>query len=662
MLRTLILIVLVGLLQAPASATSAPLPVEDFARRSEMQDLQVSPTGQYLAMTVPLDDGRVVLYVVDRVQLKKTATIYATGNNVIDTFWWANDTRVVATMARKDGGVDRPRATGELFAIDADGKNGKQIFGYRGESNSAGAGRSSSGGTARFAAAYPIGRIPGEDRQILISTRDFRSTEQSVPLIERLDIYTGRTTVIGKGPTPTATMIADNRGEVRAAFSMGVDQNAVFHVRSGNAAEWQVFNDSKFSKVWMRPLMFARDNRHAYVQISSENGPDGVYRVDLETRAQELLYRGGADPGPLLRTADQQDAYGVVTLDGETGVQVFDAASAEGRMTQSLRASFPGQAVRFSNFTRDGKYGLVAVFSDRNPGDFYFFDMAGKKADYLISRQRWIEPDAMAAMRPITLEASDGVRLHGYLTLPPQSDGKNLPLVVHPHGGPHGPRDVWGFDPQVQLLANRGYAVLQINFRGSGGYGRAFEESGYRQWGTRMQDDVTDATRWAIAEGYADPKRVCIYGASYGGYAALMGAVREPELYRCTIGYVGVYDLRMMHERGDIPGSLYGRRYLRMAVGDSREDMLQRSPVGNVDKIKAAVMLVHGGKDERVPIAQAQALRKALDARGTAYEWLVKDGEGHGFYLTENKVELYTQLLAFLDRHIGAQAAASSGK
>jgi dipeptidyl aminopeptidase/acylaminoacyl peptidase len=268
----------------------------------------------------------------------------------------------------------------------------------------------------------------------------------------------------------------------------------------------------------------------------------------------------------------------------------------------------------------------------------------------------------MGERRPFELDASDGVKLHGYLTLPQGREPKRLPLVVLPHGGPHGIYDDWRFDEEAQLLASRGYAVLQLNFRGSGGYGRRFIESGYRQWGARMQQDLSEATRAAIERGFADQKRVCIYGASYGGYAALMGAVRDPDLYRCAIGYAGVYDLRMMYQRGDIQQTLFGERYLALAIGSDANELAQRSPVAQVEKIKAAIMLIHGGQDRRVPIAHANAMRKALDGRHYKYEWFTEATEGHGFYREDHRIELYQRMLAFLDAQIGAKAAVAAAE
>jgi acylaminoacyl-peptidase len=233
-------------------------------------------------------------------------------------------------------------------------------------------------------------------------------------------------------------------------------------------------------------------------------------------------------------------------------------------------------------------------------------------------------------------------------------------MVVLPHGGPHGVRDYWAFSPDVQVLASRGYAVLQVNYRGSGGYGRDFLYAGYGKWGTLMQDDLTDATLWAIDAGIAHRDRVCIYGASYGGYAAMMGVVREPDLYQCAIAYVGVYDLELMFEKGDIPDRDTGVTFLKEAVGEDEQDLRSRSPVHNLHRLKAPVFIVHGGEDFRVDVEHAYRLRDRLDELGKPYEWMLKEKEAHGFYRPENRLELYERMLAFLGKYIGPDTPQSS--
>ena len=257
----------------------------------------------------------------------------------------------------------------------------------------------------------------------------------------------------------------------------------------------------------------------------------------------------------------------------------------------------------------------------------------------------------LAPTRPISFQARDGLTLHGLYTATPGNGPK--PLVVMPHGGPHGPYDSWGYDADAQFLASRGYGVLQVNYRGSGGRGREFMESGYREWGGKMQDDIADGVRWAIGQELADPERICTYGASYGGYAAMMQPIRYPELYKCAIGYVGVYDLEVMKKEGDITDSESGRRYLDRALGSDPAQLKAWSPAQNVDKIGIPVFLVQGSVDKRVPMEQFDALRKAFEARGIPVETLVAKDEGHGFYEPRNRAELYRRMEAFLDKYIG---------
>jgi dipeptidyl aminopeptidase/acylaminoacyl peptidase len=297
---------------------------------------------------------------------------------------------------------------------------------------------------------------------------------------------------------------------------------------------------------------------------------------------------------------------------------------------------------------------LFRVASDTNPGVYYLLNLENNKIRPLVSNRSWIKPQDMAQVKPVSFKSRDGLELHGYLTLPPGKDPKNLPLVVNPHGGPHGIRDYWAYNPEVQLLANHGYAVLQVNYRGSGGYGIDFLKAGYGKWGHEMQDDLTDATLWAVNQGIADKQRLCLYGGSYGGYATLQGLVREPDLYKCGIGYVGVYDLIKMRTCGDTvsKGGSRGKDYLNKAVGKDTEKLKEISPAYNTDKIKAKVFLAHGEDDVRVPMCQLNSLVKGLKANGVDYEVMTRD-EGHGYQNPKNKLDFYTRLLSFLDENIG---------
>jgi dipeptidyl aminopeptidase/acylaminoacyl peptidase len=260
----------------------------------------------------------------------------------------------------------------------------------------------------------------------------------------------------------------------------------------------------------------------------------------------------------------------------------------------------------------------------------------------------------MRQKEPFRMEARDGTVLNGYITRP-VGNGPH-PMVVLPHGGPHNIHNTWHFDRKIQLLANRGYAVLQVNYRGSGGYGVDFETAGFREWGAKMQDDITDATHWAIDKGHADKNRICIYGASYGGYAALMGSVKEPNLYRCAIGFAGVYDLELMLSSADIPRSKSGRAYLSKALGDDREQLRSRSPARHAQAISIPILLIHGKEDWRVDFEHAKRMKAALESNKKSFEWMVLSREGHGVYDEASRREMYERILGFLDKHLHSTA------
>jgi len=394
--------------------------------------------------------------------------------------------------------------------------------------------------------------------------------------------------------------------------------------------------------------------------LKNDNGSaESLWRIDPVTgQGKQVSNSGTVDVGERLWSSDHKTLLAVRYDDGVPYWDFIAPDHPETALFAGLVKAFDGKAVDFSGISDDGNRVLMRVYSDRDPGQVYLFDRKAGQARFLLASREWIKPAQMSPMKPVQVKTRDGMVIHGYLTVPAGSDGKGLPLIVNPHGGPHGPRDEWGFNPEVQLLASRGYAVLQMNYRGSGGYGARYMAAGYRKWGTAMQDDLTDSVRWAVAQGIADPARVCIYGASYGGYAALMSVVREPDLYRCSVGYVGVYDLDVQRRDSDTAQSAYGRSYLNVVYPESAGERQAQSPVYGVDRIKSAVMLVHGAKDERVPIKHMHELVKRMEAVGKKPEQIVVEKkEAHGFRDIDNNVNLYTKMLAFFDQHIGSKQA-----
>lgn len=665
-LRLLVLVILAitstaGIAQdSPTPVTTAPSGgLNDFIRKPLFLDVQLSPDGKYIAAIMPNDENPHENYlIIFDGQTGKTDNVIQSGHKaLISSYFWFNNHRVVASLAIQLDGFDTPAPTGELFGIDADGKHQTDLFGFRAGRN----GIFIRGSNARSAYAFPISKRPISDNQILIAVNQAeRGSGGAFTEIDKLDVNTGNTTSLSTSPVRNAELMADHTGHVRVAThsNNGGFQSSLW-IRASNDSDWVLANDSDESHVGMRPIGFNRDNSKLYVDVEQANGPDAVELFDMSTRKLSMVFQGKfADHGALLATADGSDYYAVIARDGIPTLHYLDETSLESRMNRALADNFPGQLVYFSSFTHDGKHAIVHVSSDRDPGDYYLFDMDSHHAVHLFLSMPWLDPKTLHAMQPIALQARDGLPLHGFLTLP--SGNKPYPLIILPHGGPHGIYDKWGYDREAQLFSSQGYAVLQINYRGSGGYGSHFMAIGAGHWGTTMQDDLTDATKWAIQQGYTDPQHVCIYGGSYGGYAALEGAVREPDLYKCAIGYAGVYDLRVQLSQSDTRRSDQGEAYMHLALGTDSADLLQRSPLGGVDRIKASVLLLHGGKDPRVPYDNFREFTRALDKHGAHYESLVEPDEGHGFFLPQHQLEAYQKMLDFLDKNIGPASVASS--
>ena len=476
----------------------------------------------------------------------------------------------------------------------------------------------------------------------------------------KIDLRTGVKQQIATSPIKSVEFdtqfLTDHLGQLRFAVGMNVNQKHEAYYREANGATWQRLYVEGDGNAMFYPLLFNRSNDRVYARCAGANHVGGICLWDVKTRKLETLWSAKeSGEAQLVTTFDGNDAFAIRTMIGRPAVVLLDKNTPEAKILVALLHEFPGNDIAITSASYDGKKVVFKASNDVDPGAFYLYDADTKKATGLLHLMPWIDPQKMAAMEPVNFKARDGLAIAAYLTRPLGAENaKNLPLVVWVHGGPYGVYDRWGFDNTVQAFASRGYAVLQVNYRGSGGYGEKFIEAGFREWGGKMQDDVTDATRWAIAQGIADPARICIAGASYGGYAALEGVTREPDLYKCAIGEVGVYDLRLMYTRGDIPQSANGANYLKRVLGDDQAELWNRSPIAHLDRLKARVMLIAGGADRRVPSVQGENLHNELDRRKVAHEWIYQRTEGHGFYDENHQRDLYEKMLAFLDKNIGA--------
>lgn len=639
-----------------AGCASAQVKLDDYLRLDDFSQLKLSPDGRHYAVSVPLDN-RTVLAIVDRASRKTTGT-FGLGNEVhVNDFWWANDRSVLITINEKNGRLDRPQPTGELYVVDVDGKNAQQLVGYR--TQGPGLGNLMNNKQSESVAASFVGRLRGEDNQVLVAISPLVLSGVPYTRLDRMDVRNGRRATVASAPVRRGMFYVDNAS--RARFAVGADSDNVskLYYRGSDGGDWKLINDEASSGHVEIPLGFSADDAVAYLDVQQASGPDAIVAWNPATgERKEVLRDAAVDPLAILYHDGDTVPVGAALMNDGVRNAFFDPAGKDARLYAALEKVAGGQAVRVVSRAQDGAILLLSTYSATNPGDFYLFERATGKLELLASRRQWIDPARAAEVTAFTLKARDGMDLHGYLTRP-RGGGKRLPMVVVPHGGPYHEFDRWSFDGEAQLLAQAGYAVLQVNFRGSGNYGRAFLQAGAQQWGGTMQDDVTDATRWAVQQGIADPARICIYGASYGAYAALMGAAKEPSLYRCAAGYVGVYDLPIMFTRGDVPQVGGGETYLKEWIGDPKQ-LAGVSPVNLADRIKVPVFLAAGGEDQRAPILHSKRMEAALRRAGVPVETLYYDTEGHGFYTEPHQREYYTRLLAFLARALGGQQAAAA--
>jgi dipeptidyl aminopeptidase/acylaminoacyl peptidase len=629
------------------------IPTRHFFDSAQVRNMKISPDGEDVALT--FETGSELRLAVLRLDERKVTSTFGFGDNQhVQDFWWASDDRVVMSVGEVTGNLDtmstrRP----QLYAANADGERRDQLI----------------DSLDRF--AYQVLHpLPDDPEHILISRYHF--ADGGEPRAHLLNIFNGDSSFIGDRP-PTRNLralVADNNGELRVGIEF-IDADNIDDIELNlfykHDGEWQrLVLDAERRNPDVTPLGFNAENNQLYFLSNhdmAENDRLGVFRYDFVSSAMELLYRHpDVDVSGALSGHDGE-VLGVVSRFGPMTYTFFDdklESNRDAMLRQQLARSFPDDDVSLTSFSRDGSKAILFVRGDRNPGEFFLFDTEQLQAEFIAAVNNNLTKDSLVPMQPVRVPARDGLELHAMLTTPQGSEGP-YPLIVNVHGGPFGITDHWGFQPEAQFFAHHGFAMLQVNFRGSGNRGEDFVRKGRREWGRAMQNDVTDATRWAIEQGIADPERVYIMGGSYGGYATLMGLINEPELYQCGVGIVGVYDLPWFREGDGSDFSSGSDRQSRMAferfmsshVSESSEDLTAYSPVHQVERIEDEVFIVHGGNDVRVPVGHAERLREAMEAQNKPYRWMVKEEEGHGFFDVDNRVDLYDAALAFFNEHIG---------
>ena len=647
-------------LHASAGAVTAPPPIESFFKNAQTSDAIMSPDGRAVALRVASAGGRAKLAVLD-LETMKVAPVAAFDDSDIATFSWVNPQRLIFSVTDlQSAAAERAKArqTGGLFAVNRDGSVFKQLVerSYHVMKNGD-SGREALPPNTFF--LQTVGTKDSDD--VLVSEPhafDKSGRAWDYVALQRLNTRTGRATDIDV-PLHSQSWLFDAQGAPRIAVTYQNGRTSVKYLDDGSHQWRQLIVFDSLREAGFEPLWFDVDGS-LYVRAANGHDKAAVYRYDLsknQISAAPLVASADFDmDGHVVAAAGKMLGYRY-DIDAEV-TQWFDAEMKA--IQQTVDALLPNTINRISRGARsDTPFVLINAYADIQPSLYLLFNTQTKKLIKLGASHPDIDSQQMAPKDMKRLTSRDGLVIPVYLTLPKFSPHKNLPMVVLVHGGPYERGGKWAWDADAQFLASRGYAVLEPEFRGSTGFGSKHFVAGWKQWGLPMQNDIADSAKWAIAQGIADPQRICIAGASYGGYAALMGLINDPELFRCGVDWVGVTDIGLMYSLGWSDLTDAEKRYgMPLLVGDPVKDAVQlraTSPLHNAARIKRPLLMAYGGADQRVPIEHGMRLRDAVKAGNPDVEWVEYEQEGHGWQLESTRVDFWRRVEKFLSRSLGAQ-------
>ncbi len=635
------------------------IPVENFTTDPLYTGLTISPDGKSIAFLREFSDIAYLCFSdiddnsdeINRLKIGKANAFNTMVSRDVGHYWWINNERVLIATEVWDrfyGGI----------AVDKNGTRWKGLTGYE-----------KSKDFHTLVAAIEVKYIPddGGEEILMLNRRDADGKDRKFPHVIRLDTFTGSIHTIVENPGDISYWIFDNKGDVRLGVNSEASNKLIF--RETVDAPWTPIEIPGRGHEKLKVLGFGKDS-NLYVKGFNEEDRWSLFQIDLENIAvsEPLLsdpvydvVPDGLNPGyaetptvGMIMSKKDQKLLGMRYVAETPKVKWFDPEYE--KIQSNIDKLLPNTINLFIDASNDESRLVFLSMSDRQPGVYHLLDRNEKSVKNLGSRMPWLRPANLSPMLAIQYQSRDGMTIHGYLTVPVGHQPKNLPLVVMPHGGPW-VRDFWKFDPMIQLLASRGYAVLQMNYRGSNGYGSAFRMAGTKEIGGKIQDDIEDATLWAVAAGVADPKRIAIAGMSYGGYSALFAAGKQPDLYQCAISMSGVSDWPKMFDK-DSRRPEYRRAAKKWTkeIGDpelDEEQLKARSPYYFAKDIKMPVLIIHGKQDSTVPMSQAKQMAKQLKKFGNKPETLYLGWEAHGLHKQRSREEAYQKIIDFLEDNIG---------
>ncbi len=599
------------------------IPLEDFFRNVEKSNVKLSPDGRYLAWMEPWKTRLNVF--VKELSTGEVTRVTSEEEQDLWNFVWGSPDRIV--FHNDTGGDENTR----LFGVKPDGSDLVSYTPFEG------------------VRCWVIDLLQDDPEHVLftMNRRDPREMDAF-----RLNLNTGDIQLAAQNPGDVSEWIVDDSGRLRLAeVTDGLKTRIIY--RDTENDPWREVASYDFRESAI-PLRFAADGRSFYVASNLGRNTRAIcsFSVDSDAPGEVLFSHPDVDVSDMIYSRKLGKPVGVRYTEDKIRYTWFDESR------EALQTFIDGELPSFSNLllshTDDEDLFVVYSGDDRTRGAYYLLDAVSMKLEKLFEVSPWLDRDSLCPMQSVSYTARDGLQIGGYLTLPLGVPPENLPVVVYPHGGPWS-RDNWGFKPVVQFLANRGYAVFQMNFRGSTGFGRKFLEAGYGEWGLSMQDDITDGVHWLIDKGIADPARIAIFGVSYGGYAVLMGIVKDPDLYAAAVDLVGVSNLFTILE--NMPPyweEIREMMYLRIGHPErDRERLVATSPALNTERMKTPLLIGQGANDPRVNQVESDQVVNGLRAKGIPVKYILKQDEGHGFFKEENKFEFYRATEEFLAEHLG---------
>jgi len=603
------------------------IPRETIFGNPEKADPQISPDGTRMAYLAPVDG---VLNVwVGQPDSGEYAPITQDADRGVRLYFWAYDGRHLLYLQDK-GGDENWR----LYKVDLTNNDIVDLTPFE------------------KVQVQVVGRDKGHPHELLLG---LNKDDERLHDVYHLDLRTNELKLVAKNPGDVVGWTADSDLRVRAAIAATADGGMELRVRGTADDQWQQFLQWKPDDAMTSSLIgFTKDGAALYVVDSTDTNTAQLYQIDIESGTRSRIAGDSDyDVADVMVHPDTREIQMVAWVRTHEEWEIFDESIR--RDIYAVRALNPGDFEIHSRTLDDSTW--IARFTEDNlPVWYHRYDRATGRSTFLFYNRPALAEYALASMRPISFASRDGLTVHGYLTAPAGFEGRRLPMVLLVHGGPWH-RDVWGYDPEAQWLANRGYACLQINFRGSTGYGKVFLNAGDKEWGGNMHNDLVDAVQWAVDQGVADRDRIAIYGGSYGGYAALVGATFTPDLFKCAVDIVGPSNLITFIET--IPP--YWESYLEMLhrrVGHPERDkelLESRSPLGHVDRIRIPLLIAQGANDPRVKESESEQIVAAMKTNGIDHEYLLFPDEGHGFAKPENRLKFYAAAERFLAKHLGGR-------